>query len=368
MSTSVNTVVIGAGVVGLAIAARLSQDDSDVLLLEREPTIGAGVSSRNSEVIHAGIYYQTDSLKARLCVSGKAMLYDFCPRHGVPHRRTGKLIVATDEAQTEGLRKLGKQAKINGVDDLVWLEERDIRALEPEVRGCAGLLSPSTGIVDSHALMLALQGVAENRGALHVFNSPVTGGVLRENGEIVLRVGGVEPMELCCRRLVMSAGLGTEPLLRSLTGFPPDRIPAQYPVKGNYFALTGKPPFTHLIYPMPEPGGLGVHATLDLSGMVKFGPDVEPVTEENYSVDPARRKAFAGAIARYWPGVDEHRLRPDYAGIRPRITPVGQPLEDFRILDERSHGIAGLVCLAGIESPGLTSALALAEDVAGRFQ
>lgn len=362
MTEQIGTVVVGAGVVGLAIATRLSQSD-EVLVLESAQTIGSGVSSRNSEVIHAGLYYEPGSLKAELCVRGRQLLYQFCRDYGVEHRACGKIIVATDDQQANSLTALKERAERNGVTDLLWLDRAAIIDLEPEIRAQAGLLSPSTGIVDSHGLMLALQGIAEANGAMIAFRSPLVGGEILPDGGIVLKVGGEAPLEIICRRLIIAAGLGTHRAMTHLRGYPSRQTPPIHLVKGNYFSLSGRPPFRHLIYPMPEPGSLGVHATLDLAGTVKFGPDVEPVESEDYHVDPGRRDQFAQAIRRYWPGLDENALHPDYAGIRPRITPQGVPLADFQMFGPKDHGIAGLMGLAGIESPGLTSSLAIAERV-----
>jgi len=356
-------VVIGAGVVGLAIARRLSLAGREVIILESGGEIGAHSSSRNSEVIHAGIYYPKDSLKARFCVAGRDMLYRYCAERGVEHRRRGKLIAATSEAEEPQLNHIAAAAAANGVDDLKRLSAADLGAMEPALEACAALLSPSTGIIDSHGLMLAIQGDAEDQGAMIAFNAPVESGQVGEGG-IVLRVGGAMPMELKCRAVVNSAGLGAPEIAARLAGFPVDFAPRQWLAKGNYFTLAPPPPFSRLIYPVPEPGGLGVHLTLDLAGRARFGPDVEWVDAIDYEVDPARGDRFYAAIRRYWPALPDGALEPGYAGIRPKLGPKGSPPRDFVIQGPADHGMAGLVHLFGIESPGLTASLAIAEHVA----
>jgi L-2-hydroxyglutarate oxidase LhgO len=355
--------VIGAGVVGLAVARCLALAGREVIILESGSEIGAHTSSRNSEVIHAGIYYPKDSLKARFCVTGRDMLYRYCAERGVGHRRCGKLIAAASEAEEPELDRIAAAAVANGVDDLRRLSAADLRAVEPALAAGAALLSPSTGIIDSHGLMLAIQGDAEDRGAMIAFNAPVMSGHLAEGG-ILLRVGGAMPMELDCRTLINSAGLGAPEIAARLEGFPADFAPRQWLAKGNYFTLTSMPPFSRLIYPVPEPGGLGVHLTLDLAGRARFGPDVEWVSEIDYEVDPARGERFFAAIRKYWPDLPDGALEPGYAGIRPKLAPPGSPPVDFVIQGPADHGVAGLVNLFGIESPGLTSSLALAEHVA----
>ncbi len=356
-----DTVVIGAGVVGLAIARRLTQAGQDVILLEAAAAIGSETSSRNSEVIHAGIYYPQNSLKAELCVRGKQMLYAYCESHGVAHRRVGKIIVAARSEEIGALEALKAKAARNGVMDLEWLDAEQVRALEPELAVEGALLSPSTGIIDSHGLMLALQGEAEDGGAMIAFRTPLQGGRVVADG-IELRTGGNEPMELTCRRLVNAAGLQAQEIAEAIEGFPTDVIPARRLVKGNYYMLAGASPFRRLVYPIPEPGGLGVHATIDLAGQCRFGPDVEPVEDLDYDVDPGRAARFYAAVRRYWPGLADGALLPGYAGIRPKIvTQEGDA--DFVIQGAARHGIPGMVNLFGIESPGLTSALAIAERV-----
>jgi len=360
----IDAVVIGAGVVGLAVARAFALGGREVVVLEREGAIGTGTSSRNSEVIHAGIYYPSGSLKAKLCVAGRVALYPYLARRGIAHRRCGKLIVATDAGQIPGLEKLHAQARANGVADLRMLEAREARALEPQLSCVAALESPSTGIVDSHALMLALRGEAEDHGAAIAFRSPLVGGRIRGDG-IELDVGGAEPMRLTARTVVNSAGLYAQDVARSLEGFPPEHIPPTYYCKGNYFSLSGRSPFARLVYPAPESAGLGVHLTLDMAGQARFGPDVEWIERIDYDVDPERSRVFYSAIRRYWPGLRDGSLQPAYCGIRPKIQSRTEPSRDFLIEGPRDHGVAGLVNLFGVESPGLTASLAIAEHVMG---
>ena len=355
----VECVVVGAGVVGLAVARRLARDGREVVILEAADAIGTGTSSRNSEVIHAGIYYPTGSLRARLCRAGRDALYRFCREHGVAHARIGKLIVATEESQLPRLEAIRRQAAANGVDDLYEIGAADAAALEPELACVGALVSPSTGIVDSHGLMLALLGEAEEHGAVVAFRSPVIGGRATEDG-VVLEVGGAEPSRLSARTVVIAAGLSSCPLARTL-GLA--QVPADYLCKGNYFTLTGRMPFGRLVYPVPVAAGLGVHYTLDLAGRGRFGPDVEWVGHEDYRVDPARAQSFYGAIRRYWPDLPDGALEPAYAGIRPKIQGPDDPARDFVIHGPRDHGTPGVIALYGIESPGLTSCMALAELV-----
>ena len=360
----VDTVVIGAGVVGLAVARALAMAGREVIVLEAENAIGTHTSSRNSEVIHAGIYYPKDSLKARLCVAGRQQLYAYCADHGVSHQRCGKLIVATSAAQIPQLEKILAQGRANGVTDLAPVDLARVRDMEPAVQCVAALHSPSTGIIDSHGLMLAYQGDAEAHGAMLAFTGPVSGGRVQDVG-ILLEVGGEQPMQLLARRVVNSAGLHAPKVAASLEGFPPAHVPPSYYCKGNYYSLAGRAPFSRLIYPIPEAAGLGVHVTLDLAGQARFGPDVEWIDKIDYTVDPQRAEKFYAAIRSYWPDLKDGALSPGYSGIRPKIQAPSEPARDFMIEGPRDHGVAGLVNLFGIESPGLTASLALGDMVAG---
>ena len=360
----ISCVVIGAGVVGLALARHLALGGREVVVLEAEDRIGTGISSRNSEVIHAGIYYPAGSLKARLCVAGNRMLYAYCEAHGVAHRRCGKLIVATEDSQIEALRQLRTRAEANGVGDLQWLDGEEARCLEPQLRAAAALLSLSTGIVDSHGLMRALRRDAEAAGAAIVLKSPVRGG-RRTAAGLEVEVGGDDPMTLRADRVFNCAGLGAQGLARSFEGIRPAAIPPLRLAKGNYYGLSGPAPFSRLVYPVPSQGGLGVHLTLDLGGQARFGPDVEWVDREDYDVDPRRADGFYAEVRKYWPGLPDGALQPAYAGIRPKLHGPGETAPDFLIQREDAHGLPGLVNLFGIESPGLTACLALAEEAAG---
>jgi L-2-hydroxyglutarate oxidase LhgO len=359
----VDCVVIGAGIVGLAVARALARAGREVIVLEEASAIGTETSSRNSEVIHAGIYYAPGSAKALLCVKGRELLYRYCEERGVGHRRCGKLIVATAAEQVAALHKIQAQAAANGVHDLRLLTAAEANAMEPALRCVAALHSPSTGIVDSHALMLAYLGEAEDHGAMHALLSPVTGGEIGAQG-IALEVGGAEPMRIRAHTVINSAGLMAQRCAASLRGFPRDKVPPCYYAKGNYYSLTTRPPFTHLIYPVPEAAGLGVHLTLDLAGQARFGPDVEWITEIDYDVDLSRADGFYRAIRDYWPGLKDGQLAPGYAGVRPKLAGPDEPANDFLIQGPAEHGVPGLVNLFGIESPGLTASLALAEQVA----
>jgi L-2-hydroxyglutarate oxidase LhgO len=358
----VECVVIGAGVIGLAVARRLAQAGREVIILEAAEGIGTVTSSRNSEVIHAGIYYPSGSLMARMCVSGKGALYEYCRDHGIPHRNCGKLIVATTAKETEKLNSIRAHAEANGVLDLHTLSGVDARALEPALNCDAALLSPSTGIIDSHAYMLALRGEAEEAGAVCAFHTPLLHASAAEQ-RIEINTGGSAPMSLYCRLLVNAAGLNAPAVARSIEGMPMELIPQAYFAKGNYFSCSARAPFSHLIYPVPEPGGLGVHLTLDMAGQARFGPDVEWVEQIDYAVDPARAERFYPAIRRYWPTLPDGALMPSYSGIRPKIVPPAVAVQDFVIQGPRDHGVCGLINLFGIESPGLTASLAIANYV-----
>jgi L-2-hydroxyglutarate oxidase LhgO len=358
----VECVVIGAGVIGLAVARRLAQAGREVIVLEAAEAIGTVTSSRNSEVIHAGIYYPAGSLMARMCVSGRRALYEYCRDHGIPHRNCGKLIVATTPQETEKLRSIRAHAEANGVSDMQTLSGEAARALEPALNCDAALLSPSTGIIDSHAYMLALRGDAEEAGAALAFHTPLLRGRALAD-RVELEAGGDAPMSLECSLLVNAAGLGASAVARGIDGMPIDLIPPTYLAKGNYFSCSARAPFSRLIYPVPEPGGLGVHLTLDMAGQARFGPDVEWVETIDYAVDPARAERFYPAIRRYWPTLPDGALMPSYSGIRPKIVPPAVARQDFLIQGPRDHGIAGLINLFGIESPGLTSSLAIADHV-----
>jgi len=366
---AVDALVIGAGVVGLAVGRALAMRGLETVVLERTNAIGSGTSSRNSEVIHAGIYYAPDSLKARLCVQGCAQLYPFLESHGVAHRRCGKLIVATNAAQQARLAQIRQRALRNGVDDLRLLDAAETLALEPALNAVAALLSPSTGIVDSHGLMLALQGDLERHGGALALCSPVLGVACASDAHVV-QVGGDVASELRARVVVNAAGLWAPDLAAGFTGLARAGVPEARYAKGNYYALSGRAPFTRLIYPVPEEAGLGVHLTLDLAGQARFGPDVEwiaPASADaiDYAVDPRRAEGFEAAIRRYWPGLPSGALQPAYSGVRPKLALAGEA--DFVVQGPAEHGLHGLVNLYGIESPGLTASLALADEVLRRL-
>lgn len=364
MSTDCECVVVGAGVVGLAIAAKLAEAGRDVLLLEREASFGTITSARNSEVIHAGIYYQAGSLKAQFCVEGKQQLYRYCAQRGIEHKRCGKLIVATSEEQVARLTTIHAHAQANGVADIQLLSAKAAQVMEPSLSCHAALFSPSTGVIDSHGLMLALLGDAENHGAVMATRAPVERLIPNVSGEgYTLHVGGDEAMQLSCKWVINATGHGACALARSLSSLPESHCPEPVMLKGNYFSLLGKAPFSRLIYPVPEPGGLGVHITIDLGGQARFGPDVEQVDTEHYAVDPTRSRDFYEAVRQYWPALPDDALTPDYAGIRPKIRWRDKLQQDFLIHSPNDHGLPGLINLFGIESPGLTSCLAIADYV-----
>ena len=351
----IDAVVAGAGVVGLAVARALALRGLETLVLEADSGIGNGISSRNSEVIHAGLYDAPGSLKARLCIAGRRALYPYCEARGVGHRRCGKLVVAAAAAQVEALRAIERRAVANGVEGLRWLSGAEARALEPALQAEAALLSTVTGIVDSHALMLAYLGDLEGAG-----------------GGLVLRVGGAAPMELATGVLVNASGLEAPALAGRIRGLAATHVPKPWFAKGSYFALAGRSPFGRLVYPVPEPGGLGVHLTLDLGGQARFGPDVEWLATDDpraidYAVDPTRGAAFHAAIRRWWPGLADEALAPAYSGVRPKLQGPGDAVRDFMLQGPAEHGVAGLMNLFGIESPGLTASLAIADEVVQRL-
>lgn len=357
----IDCIVIGAGVIGLAVARAVALGGREVAVVDQAPVIGAGTSSRNSEVIHAGIYYPTGSLKARLCVAGRERLYAYCASRRVAHRRIGKLIVATTAGEIRILERYKAQADANGVEDLGWLTPGQVLGLEPQVRCVAALFSPSTGILDSHGFMMALQADLEGAGGAVVLNTRVTA-VRRAPQGFKLLVDDVPAVR--CRHLVNCAGLEAPALARRIEGMPPAAVPMAYYAKGHYFTLQGPSPFRHLIYPVAGHAGLGIHVTLDMAGATRFGPDVTWVDSVDYSFDESRRDTFTAAIRRYYPNIDASRLQPAYTGIRPKIAAPEAPPADFLIQGPVDHGVAGLVNLYGIESPGLTAALALADAAA----
>lgn len=367
MSTDIDCIVVGAGVVGLAIARALAQSGREVMVVEAAEGIGTGTSARNSEVIHAGIYYPAGSLKAKLCVQGRHMLYAYCAEKGVSHKRIGKLIVATSEEEIAKLDDILSKARVNGVDDMELLSASQAQALEPALFCTAALLSPSTGIIDSHGLMLAYQGDAENAGAQCVFHTPLLSGEVRSEGGFNLQFGGSDEMQLSCNVLINASGLHAPTLARKIRGIPEASIPTEYLCKGSYFTLQGRAPFTRLIYPTPHHAGLGVHLTLDLGGQAKFGPDTEWIDKVDYDIDASRCDGFYEAVRTYWPGMPDASLAPGYTGIRPKVSGPHEPAADFMIVGPATHGIPGLVNLFGIESPGLTSSLAIAQETLARL-
>lgn len=369
---AVDVLVVGAGVVGLACARALALGGKSVVVVEAATSYGSGTSSRNSEVVHAGLYYEPGSLKARLCVRGRELLYAYCAERGVAARRCGKLLVATRAAEAQALEAIRARAAACGVTGLRPLSQREALALEPALEVHAALWSPDSGIVDSHGLMTALLGDAQNAGAIFAVASPFEAAE-RTSTRWQVRTGGAEPFELQIRWIVNAAGLQAQAVAAAMLGFPRTAIPPRRLAKGSYFALSGRAPFTHLVYPMPVDGGLGVHLTLDLAGQARFGPDVQwlpdGIADEaiDYAVDPARAAAFAAEIRRYWPGLPADRLQPAYSGVRPKLSGPGEPAADFRIDGPDEHGCAGVMQLFGIESPGLTASLAMAEEVAARI-
>jgi L-2-hydroxyglutarate oxidase LhgO len=359
----IDCLVIGAGVVGLACARALAKAGRDVVIVEAQNAIGTETSARNSEVIHGGLYYPNGSNRARFCVEGKRRMYEYCAERGVPHRRITKLVVALDDEQANGLSKLKDNAAGNGVTDLEILDQDQITRMEPELSCKAAFLSPSTGIVDSHSLMLALLGEAEDNGAMLALSSPVIGGEVRSDG-ILIRTGGAEPMEVMATTVVNAAGLYAQKVASAIEGIPADTIPPIHYARGVYFTLTGKAPFKRLIYPMPVAAWLGVHLTLDMGGDAKFGPDIEWIDSVDYTVDPGRVENFYPSVRRWWPGLPDGSLQPGYAGVRPKLYARGEPAADFVFQTEDVHNVTGLINLYGIESPGLSSSIAIGEHVA----
>lgn len=363
----VDAVVIGAGVVGLACARALAQRGLETIVLERNASFGQEISARNSEVIHAGLYYPASALKSSLCVSGRRRLYAYCEQRGVPYRRVGKWVVATDDAQTGKLHALLEQALANEVEGVHIIEGAQARSIEPALRCVAALESSETGIVDAHSLMLSLLGDAERAGAIAVFKTPVKS-IRRAASGFVVSAGGEHASDIAAGLVVNAAGLDAQMLAASLEDFPAAAIPQRYLAKGHYFTLSGRSPFSRLIYPIPPVGGLGIHLTLDLAGQARFGPDVHWCDEIDYSVDASLRHRFSDAIRAYWPAVDAERLQPGYSGIRPKLHGPEQSFADFLIQGPETHGFSGLVNLFGIESPGLTSCLSIADEVLTRLE
>lgn len=359
----VDCVVVGAGVIGLAVARALALAGREVIVLEAHDCIGSEISSRNSEVIHAGIYYPAGSLKALFCVKGRRQLYQYCDEHNVPFKRCGKYIIATDAKQQPQLRTMMEKAHINGVNDMVFLDKTEMRRRQPNVKCVSALWSPSTGIIDSHGYMLALQADLENTGGIVVFNTTVIGGSVATGLLELAVLSGDSSFRLVANNVVNCAGLDGDKLAHAIVGINAKTLPTYSYAKGNYFTYSGKSPFTSLIYPIPNEYGLGVHVTHDMAGNLRFGPDVEWIDEVSYEVDPHRSEMFYEAIRSYWPELADKSLLPAYCGIRPKINGEGLPAVDFVIQGESEHGIAGLINLFGIESPGLTSSLALADYV-----
>jgi L-2-hydroxyglutarate oxidase LhgO len=366
--TDFDATVVGAGVVGLAVARELALAGRSVVILEAAGEIGFETSSRNSEVIHGGLYYPPGSLKARLCVPGKRRLYDYLAARGVAHERLGKLVVAVTEEEVPALERLAARGAENGVDDLKLLSATEARRLEPELNCAAALLSPSTGIFDSHGYMLALLGDAEAAGAALALRTPFERAEATDGGGFAVHAGGAEPASFTTAMLVNAAGLHADKVARAIDGLAPGQVPKLRYAKGSYFVLSGRSPFSRLIYPLPSSASLGLHLALDMGGQTRFGPDVEWVERLDYDVDPGRAEVFYGEVRRYWPGLPDGALSPGYSGIRPKLVGPGEPPADFRIDGPEAHGLAGLVNLFGIESPGLTSSLAIAEEVRRRLE
>ena len=367
MAFETDAIIIGAGAVGLATGRAFALRGHETLVLEEEGAIGQGVSARNSEVIHAGLYYPTGSLKARLCVVGRQLLYAYLDKYHIAHQRCGKLVVATQPHEAARLEAIFKQAEANGVDDLQRLSGDQAKALEPELNATAAILSPSSGVMDSHGYMANLAGEISALGGAVVVNTPFAGATPLEGGGFVVRTGGETATEVTTRYLVIAAGVGAQAAAATVATFPPADIPALHYGKGVYFTCAGKAPFQRLVYPLPIPGALGTHYRRDLGGQARFGPDLDFVDTLDYTVDPARAAAFYETIRRFWPGLKDEALVPDYAGIRPKLHGAGELQTDFRIDGAEMHGLAGLIALFGIESPGLTSSLAIGDEVVRRL-
>jgi L-2-hydroxyglutarate oxidase LhgO len=361
MPVDFDTIVVGAGVIGLAIARQLAMGGQSVLVLEKASRAGTETSSRNSEVIHAGIYFPTGSLKTRMCVKGRELLYDFCDTHGVANKRLGKLIVATTAEEEAKLHAIAALAKANGVDDLAWLSQADVAQLEPDVRCTRALFSPSTGIVDASAYVLALQGDAESLGAIFAFNTSFQTAHKRNDAFVVNATdSGGESSELTSHALINCAGHGAHDVVKTIVGYPSEICPPRYLAKGSYCSVSGKSPFRHLVYPVPVSGALGIHATLDLAGAVRFGPDIQWIDALDYTMPRDLPEKFAAAVEPYWPQVRDRTLTPSYCGIRPKIHGPHESFADFAVQQQEEHGVPGLTTLFGIESPGLTASLAIA--------
>jgi L-2-hydroxyglutarate oxidase LhgO len=367
MAFDTDVVIIGAGAVGLAAGLAMAKRGHETIVIEREAAIGQGVSSRNSEVIHAGLYYPTGSLKARLCLAGRRSLYAFLDKHQIEHKCCGKLVVATSSAEDAALDDILKQGQANGVEGLQRLSGAEARALEPELNASSAILSPLSGVMDSHAYMDALAGEISRHGGAIAVNTPFAGASPIKGGGFVIRTGGEQATELTARYLIIAAGLGAQDAALTIDSYPAAAIPKLHYGKGVYFTCAGKAPFKRLIYPLPIPGALGTHYRQDLGGQARFGPDLDYVDAPDYSVEPAKAPAFYETIRRFWPGLKDDALVADYAGVRPKLHGQGEVQPDFRIDDATQHGMAGLVTLFGIESPGLTSSLAIGEDVATRL-
>ena len=361
----IDVVIVGAGIVGLATAASFARSGQSTIVLEKNPSFGEETSSRNSEVIHAGMYYPTDSLKAQLCVEGNRLMYDYCKPRGILANAIGKLIVATSDAEVAGLHDIYARGIENGLAALELIDVQKIKSLEPAIHAKAAIYSPTSGIVDSHSVMLACLGELEDGGGALVRSSPFIG-AKQKNGEWEISVGGDEPTSITAKTLVLSAGLWSHKAAANVEGLDANFIPKMHYAKGNYFRYMGKAPFSHLIYPMPSVGGLGIHLTPDAAGHARFGPDAQAIEVLDYQVDVTKKPIFAESIRAYWPELDESLLTPDYAGIRPKIGNALHEFVDFQILDETNHGLAGLICLFGIDSPGLTSSFAIANNVLWR--